>query len=384
MRRRDFVRYTGASAALALGAQFWRRAYAATATSSAGPYGPLAVTDANGVQLPPGFTSRVLGETGSLVPGTAHRWHLAPDGGACIPRQGGGYFYVSNSEVPLVGGAAAIEFDDDAKVVGAKTLLRGTNVNCAGGATPWGTWLSCEEWFRGSVYECYLDGRPAERRPELGAFTHEAVAVDPAGQRLYLTEDRPDGRFYRFTPAAYPDLTSGTLEAAAVAWAQGGLRGRVSWVRVSKSVPAAANPLTRASTSAFAGGEGCFFDSNLIYFTTKGDNRVWLLDPADGALECIYSTELYPDATLRGVDNITVSRSGDLFVAEDGGNMQLGIVTPDGSASVFLKVVGHDGSEITGPAFDPSGTRLYFSSQRGRLGGGVGVTFEVTGPFRSA
>jgi secreted PhoX family phosphatase len=79
------------------------------------------------------------------------------------------------------------------------------------------------------------------------------------------------------------------------------------------------------------------------------------------------------------VDNVVVARSGDVYVAEDGGNMQLVILGPDESVSPFLEVTGQSGSEITGPAFSPDGSRLYFSSQRGGSGG---ITYEVRGPFR--
>jgi uncharacterized protein len=83
------------------------------------------------------------------------------------------------------------------------------------------------------------------------------------------------------------------------------------------------------------------------------------------------------------VDNVTVSKSRDIYVAEDGGDMQLCLITPDRIVAAFLQVVGHDASEITGPAFNPTGDRLYFSSQRGSTGNPLnGVTFEVRGPFR--
>lgn len=383
MKRRDFVRYGAAGLGLALGTRFWRSAYAEPARPGPGPYGPLAsAPDSNGLVLPAGFSSRVIARTGSIVSGTSHEWHSAPDGGACFALAGGGWAYVSNCEARLFGGAAAIEFDAGASIVGARTLLRGTHSNCAGGATPWGTWLSCEEWSGGKVYECHLDGRSAVRRPDLGTFSHEAVTVDPAGRQLYLTEDDVQGRFYRFTPSRYPSLDEGRLEAAHVTWSDA-FHGHVSWVQVSKLLPASWNPLTRGSTTAFNGGEGCFYDSGIVYFTTKGDNRVWALEVATGALECIYAAELHPSAPLRGVDNVIVSRSRDLFVAEDGDTMELCLITPDRSVAPFLRLVGHEGSEITGIAFNPAGDRLYFSSQRGIGGGGTGVTFEVTGPFRT-
>jgi hypothetical protein len=77
-----------------------------------------------------------------------------------------------------------------------------------------------------------------------------------------------------------------------------------------------------------------------------------------------------------------VSGSGDLYVAEDGGDMQLCLITPDRVVSPFLQLEGHPGSEITGPAFSPAADRLFFSSQRGLQGAGIGITFEVRGPFR--
>jgi secreted PhoX family phosphatase len=77
--------------------------------------------------------------------------------------------------------------------------------------------------------------------------------------------------------------------------------------------------------------------------------------------------------------------AGELFVAEDGGDMQICVITGGGRVAPFLRVAGHPRSEVTGPAFSPDGTRLYFSSQRGASGSdGDGVTYEVQGPFRRA
>jgi hypothetical protein len=340
-----------------------------------------ATPDTNGLRLPAGFTSRVVAMTGFPVPNTAYTWHGFPDGGACFETDDGGWTYTSNSEIPLIGGASAIRFDTTGRIVQASRILSGTISNCAGGPTPWGTWLSCEEWDGGNVFECYLDGRPAVRRGELGTFAHEAAAVDPVGRRVYLTEDRDDGRFYRFTPDAYPSLARGRLEDARVTWSSDGLSGSVSWTRVEKWLSAAVNPFTRGRTSAFDGGEGCWYDDGAVYFTTKGDNRVWAYDVGRSSIECIYAAELFPDSPLTGVDNVVVSPQGELFVAEDGGNMQLCVLSPGRYVAPFLELKGHDGSEITGPAFSPTGDRLYFSSQRGIGNSGIGVTFEVRGPF---
>ena len=120
----------------------------------------------------------------------------------------------------------------------------------------------------------------------------------------------------------------------------------------------------------------------MIYFATKGDNRVWTYDADTNRLEVIYDPALYLDSPLHGVDNITVSKSRDIYVAEDGDDMQICIITPDRVVAPFLELEGHEGSEITGPAFNPIGDRLYFSSQRGQGNRGIGMTFEVRGPFR--
>ncbi|MDQ0371004.1 alkaline phosphatase PhoX [Catenuloplanes indicus] len=385
MDRRSLLRATVAGAGgLALPFTAWPAAYAAPAQNAAGPYGPLQAPDANGIALPAGFSSRVIARSRQTVPGTSYVWHDAPDGGAVIP-DGSGWIYVSNSEVSASagGGASRIVFDANGTVTGASRILSGTNMNCAGGKTPWKTWLSCEEVSLGRVWETYPLGGTAVVRPAMGRFKHEAAAADPDRRVVYLTEDETDGRFYRFVPSVWGDLSAGTLQ---VLVAGSATSGTFSWQTVPD--PDGSPTPTRRQVSgakSFNGGEGCHYANGTVWFTTKGDNRVWQVNPAAGTYELAYDDNLVSPGTapLTGVDNVTGTPSGDLFVAEDGGSMDICLITPDDKISVFLRVSGQSASELTGPAFTPAGDRLYFSSQRGTSGSASGgITYCVTGPFR--
>ncbi|MFD7441875.1 alkaline phosphatase PhoX [Streptomyces sp. NPDC059909] len=385
MERRSFLRgaVIGGTAAAFGGTLMQGAAYAAPAQPGPSPYGPLGAADANGIMLPSGFTSRVIARSGQTVSGSSYTWHNAPDGGACFA-DGTGWIYVSNSEINPGGGASAVKFNSSGTVTGAYRILSNTRQNCAGGATPWNTWLSCEEVSLGYVYETNPWGGTATRRDAMGRFKHEAAAADPVRQVIYLTEDESNGCFYRFIPTTWGNLSSGTLQ---VMVAGTGTSGSFTWQNVPD--PDGSPTATRSQVSGskkFNGGEGCHYANNTVWFTTKGDNRVWQLNLSNSTYELAYDDSLVPGggAPLTGVDNITGASSGDLYVAEDGGNMEICIITPDDVVAPFLRITGQSGSEITGPAFSPNGQRLYFSSQRGTSGSSSGgITYEVTGPFRA-
>ncbi|TDB71418.1 MULTISPECIES: alkaline phosphatase PhoX [unclassified Micromonospora] len=383
MDRRTVLRATVAGGAAAFAGSLWSGvASAAPAQPGPSPYGPLGAADANGLLLPAGFTSRVIARSRQVVPGTSYSWHDAPDGGACFTA-GTGWIYVSNSEITPGGGASAIRFHADGTIASAYRILSNTNQNCAGGATPWGTWLSCEEVSRGFVYETYPQGGTnAVQRPALGRFKHEAAAADPHRKVIYLTEDESNGCFYRFTPTVWGDLSSGTLEVLVAGTATS---GPVTWAPVPD--PDGSPTATRGQVSGakrFNGGEGCWYADGTCWFTTKGDNRVWAYDAVNQRIDLAYDDSLVSGtAPLTGVDNITGTGSGDLYVAEDGGNMEINLITPAGVVAPFVRISGQSSSEICGPAFSPDGSRLYFSSQRGTSGfSSGGITYEVRGPFR--
>ncbi|MEI6402187.1 MAG: alkaline phosphatase PhoX [Actinomycetota bacterium] len=412
MDRREFL-HKGAvvvgGATLIPGALTARTAHARGVPPSAigdGPYGPLSTTpDANGLLLPVGFSSRIVAIGGEMVEGTAYTWPPRPDGAGTIASADGGWIYLCNSNLvailpPRAGSASAIDFGPDGAVRNAYSLLTETQGNSGGCVTPWGTWLSCEDDVlteRGVVWECDPAGGASTARPALGLFGHLSVAVDPVEGRVYLTQSHPSGLLYRFTPSVAGDLSAGVLEACLVAD-----DGSVSWAPVSDPTAQSA-PMRDQVPGArvFPSGGGAVCAGGWLYFTSKGDNSVHGIELTSQRYRLIWKGS--PDATgasdavLSGGDALAVAaRSGDLFVAEDGADGDVVIITADGQVSSFVRALGPEPIRITGPVFDPSGTRLYLSSQRattpralGEIVAGqstteftAGVTYEITGPFR--
>lgn len=372
--RRAVLRWTGSAGMLGV---------AAFVTQACAPSTPPEGADENGVVLLPGFTSRIIARAHEPVADTGFQFRVFPDGAAtfadaAVP--GGWYLAVNHEAGGNDGGVTSIRFAPDGTITDAFSICEGTTLNCAGGATPWGTWLTCEEHDHGLVVECDPTGAtPQQPRPAMGAFCHEAAAVASDG-RVYLTEDRSDGGFYRFTPDTPGDLSSGLLEVATGASTE----GPATWVPVPD--PSASSVLCRHQVPTmirFNGGEGIATKSDKVWFTTKGDKKVRAYDLGTGMLSVRYSAG--GGSELDAVDNLWIDVPSDrLFVAEDGGNMEVVVLHPDNTVQPVVRLPEQDISEIAGPCFSPDGQRLYFSSQRGPAGAlnlPFGTTYEVTGPW---
>jgi secreted PhoX family phosphatase len=228
-------------------------------------------------------------------------------------------------------------------------------------------------------------------RPALGVFAHEMAGVDDARHQIYLSEDQPDGLFYRYTapPGVWGSgaaLDGGVLEAMSVA-----ADGKVTWLPVpNAAAPTAPLRASVPGATAFDGGEGIAVDGDRVYLTTKNDDRVWVHDIAAQTMTVLYDATEFASPTLNGVDNIIVSKARDLYVAEDGGNMEINIITPDLVVAPVVRLPGPEHgfengtavptvSEVSGIGFSPDGNRMYLVSSRAFV---FGVTYEVTGPFR--
>lgn len=322
---------------------------------------------------------------------------------------------------PGLGGTTTLIYDEDkGEVVEQFMSLSGTYRNCAGGVTPWGSWLTCEEDVttkdednveqdHGYVFEV-----PAKHKglvepvpiKEMGRFNHEAVAVDPKSGVVYLTEDRNDGLIYRFIPNEKENLLAGGKLQALMIKDQKGFDTRnwdettiklneklaVVWLDV-EDVLAPKDDLRlrgfEAGAARFARGEGMWMGDDEVYFacTNGGKSRFgqvfkYKLSPNEGTAqetEQHATLELYAESEDKSVlhmcDNVTIAPWGDVFLCEDNGELNhIKGINKEGEIYTFACNRSSE-SELTGAVFSPSGKTLFVNVQEN------GDVVAITGPW---
>lgn len=335
---------------------------------------------------------------------------------------------------PGLGGTTTVVYDTNTRTLESHHLsLMGTLRNCAGGITPWNSWISCEESIQlakgtyekdhGYNFEVPVSATVGLTTPiplkAMGRFNHEAVAVDTKSGIVYQTEDRHDSLIYRFIPAVPGKLAEGgRLQAMAIrdmksadtrnwkGWADKifpwtydtipvGQKMEVVWVDI-QNIESPKDDLRLQGfdkgAARFARGEGMWYSDNTIYFVcTNGGYRkkgqVWRYIPSPfegtsaedkrpGALELFI--EPNNSDLLENGDNVTVAPWGDLILCEDGPGTQFLVgVTPQGQLYRFGKN-SRNRSEFAGATFSPDGSTLFVNIQ------GAGMTLAITGPWHNS
>jgi secreted PhoX family phosphatase len=442
LTRRTFLHGAlGTGAGLALAGPFTalgaRTAGAAPARKPKGAgYGPLTpvrdqTTGLELLLLPRGFEYMSFGWTNDVM-SDGTRTPGAHDGMAAFDDHRGKVRIVRNHErgtgTPFAspdatydsqasGGTTNLVFDTRrGELVEDYASLSGTIRNCAGGPTPRGSWLTCEETTdivngtrHGYVFEVPADGTSdAVPIVGMGRFSHEANATDPRSGIVYLTEDSGSSALYRYVPRKRNDLAAGgELQAMALegttdtaAWTTG-TSARANWVVVDSPDwgPGEPTPWQQAQAKGAARivrGEGAWHGNRAIYVISTsggptGQGQVFAYDPRDRTFTCVFAS---PSAdVLNAPDNVTVSPRGGLVLCEDGSGREfMHGLTPDGDIFPFAEnnVVlppefqqskGYSGdftgSEWAGATFEPKRGEWLFANLQS-----PGITFAITGPWR--
>jgi secreted PhoX family phosphatase len=389
--------------------------------------------------LPKGFEYVSFGWTGDPL-ANGFPTPAAHDGMAAFRGRGRSLTLVRNHEVGALptngqlfgmdsvydpsggGGTTTLEFDTRrGRLIEARDSLAGTRTNCAGGPTPWGSWLTCEETTafstttalpHGYIFEVPADGYGSpEPLRDMGRFSHEAIAVDPVTGYVYETEDAgTSSGFYRFVPDKRRKLAEGgTLSMLKVkgresANLNGGFANGsvfdVEWVPIDQpDDPAQSMPGNfvwsqgrSQGAATFARLEGCWYgnDRKIYIVSTSGgavgQGQIWEYDPKLEKLMLLFESP--GSEILNAPDNITVSPRGGLVLCEDGsGDEFLHGLTVEGEIFQFAKnnvilngqrngITGDfRGSEFAGACYSPDGDWLFVNIQS------PGITLAITGPW---
>jgi hypothetical protein len=422
-------------------------------------FGPLRSDPRKRFDLPSGFDYRIVSKAGDLM-SDGLRVPFAHDGMAAFDRVDGRILLVCNHELdpgdfsqsaftpsfeaapvairdrvydtgdgrtPGAGGTTTTVYNPETGETEKQHLsLAGTELNCAGGPTPWGSWLSCEECFESPGWSVgprvkrkqphgYVFEVPAsspdlvEPRPikAMGRFKHEAAAVHEPTGIVYMTEDKHFSLFYRYIPDVPGELhAGGKLQALAILdqpsfkthnWSgKPKIHQNVSlstyWIDLDNVDPDENDLRLRGAArgaSMFARGEGmCAAGDRFIFTcTTGGPARLgqvfeYRTSPHEGQAaehdspgQLTLIAESSNHSILKNADNLTMAPWGDLIVCEDTSD-HCGLVgiRPDGS-QYQLADNPYSKSELAGVCFSPDGKTLFVNIQY------PGMTLAITGPF---
>ena len=427
------------------------------ATGAAAGFGPLLPDMGKVFDLPEGFTYTVFsrwGETmedGFKVParhdGMAafpgkdgltvivrnHENHATkPAEGpfgedlALLPRAEGRLYDHGSGLTPSLGGTTTLLYDTHRqKFLRHRLSLAGTERNCAGGPTPWGTWVTCEESVlragnnmeqdHGYNFEvpADIDAPLVQAVPlkAMGRFNHEAIAVDPRTGIVYQTEDRNDGLIYRFLPTTPGKLAGGGKLQAMVLrgapsfdtrnWRRSaahvpvGQQAAVQWIDI-EDVESPNDDLRRQGfakgAALFARGEGMWWGNDAVYFACTNGGReergqVWKYVPsphegaareADEPGKLVLFVEPNDSGLIDNADNLCVAPWGDVILVEDGSGEQFIVgITPKGRIYKLGRNARGD-SELAGVCYSPDGSTMFVNIQSD------GLTVAITGPWHKA